>query len=914
MKHGKLIGLQTSAERLARVAVAAYDAATAPQTAPSGSISLDNADGTRTIIGPQAGSGDGAPSGQAIATHVGDVTPPPVPTGIRAWSGDGSLHVMWDGTLSGDVPADFDHISILVDGEEAAQLSSAGSVTVGGVEAGATVSVTATAEDDACLADGTPAHNVSAPSAAVKVTIKDAVAEVRANADAHGKQIGAIQQDIAAYKASAQATYATKTEVDERTGAITRTLAADYTRTADLAATEAVRDARKAGTDAQDQLADYMESNDAAVADAKAAGTGASAALDSYKGVVSETYAEKTELTEAVNQLSSTMSSNYTAFTDYRTSNDRALSKAQSDATDAQSAIDSYKASNDKAVADAKAAGTTAQSQLNSYKSSNDQAVAAARKAGTDAQANLDSYRGTTDQRLTELQNVADNAIESWYLKGAPTTSNAPAKDWTTDALRRQHAGDLYMDTETGYSYRWSGTAWVQVKDSDVTKALKEIESVKTTYATKSELTATDTELSGRVSDALTTAKSYTDSSVEQEVTARNAAIKAQADSISLDVSRTYTKSETFSAYQSDADGRIATANANASTAVSTAKTAASDAATAKTNASSAVSTANAAKSTAQTASANASNAVNTANSANSKSDSAVSTANSAKSTAASASSTANAAKSTVDSMKLGGRNLLKGTSMDSKAVTTPTTASTTWGSGFAFPSDAAHCAVIPYGAEYRCSVDVLLPVDGRIVVDMNNYAKSGTGWTGNDNDNTNKRTSNAFNVKANVWTRLSWGSENTSDANTGKQTIYINDYVGLLPQSAAVTWHYRGLKVELGNKATDWTPAPEDTDSAVADAKKAGTDAQSSADRAQGTADDAWARTLRVQVESKPADAAGDTSTLTATVWRGGELLSDEAVARMGLLAWYVGGSRVAMGYTYTCAAGETVECRLEA
>ena len=112
---------------------------------------------------------------------------------------------------------------------------------------------------------------------------------------------------------------------DERTGAITRTLAADYTRTADLAATEAVKDAKSAGTAAQSQLAGYMESNDAAVADAKAAGTGASAALDSYKGVVTETYAEKTELTEAVNQLSSTMSSNYSAFTDYRTSNDQAL-------------------------------------------------------------------------------------------------------------------------------------------------------------------------------------------------------------------------------------------------------------------------------------------------------------------------------------------------------------------------------------------------------------------------------------------------------------------------------------------------------------------------------------------------------------------------------------------------------------
>ena len=765
--HRKAVALMDPIEAVARLAARAGERAEAAQTRASGSASFDNADGTKTIIGPQAGSGEGAPSGQAIATHVGDTTPPPVPTGITAWSGDGSLHVMWDGTLSGDVPADFDHISILVDGREVAQLSSAGSVTVGGVEAGATVSVTATAEDDACLADGTPAHNVSAPSAAVKVTIKDAVAEVRADADAHGEQIDAVKQDIAAYKASAQVTYATKTEVDERTGAITRTLAADYTRTADLAATEAVKDAKKAGTDAQGQLADYMESNDAAVADAKAAGTGASAALDSYKGVVTETYAEKTELTEAVNQLSSTMTSNYSAFTDYRQSNDAALSKAQSDATDAQSAIDSYKASNDRAVADAKAAGTTAQDQLGAYKSSNDAAVAAARKAGTDAQSQLGSYKAATDQRLTELQNVADNAIESFYLKGAPSTSNAPAKDWTTDALKKQHAGDLYMDTDTGYSYRWSGSAWVQVKDSDVTKALREIAGIKTDYATKSELSATDTELSGRVSDALTTAKSYTDSSVEQEVTARNAAIKAQADSISLDVSRTYTKSETFSAYQTDADGRIATANANASTAVSTAKTAASDAATAKTNASSAVSTANTASGTASKASTDAAAAVKTANAASSTAGSAVSTANGAVSTANAASSTAQTAKSTADTAK---------STADS--------------------------------------------------------AKAAAG-----------------------------SAQSTADA-----------------------------------------------------AKSAAATAQSSADAAQSTADDAWARTLRVEVMSAPADAAGDTSTLTATVWRGGELLSDEAVAKMGLLAWYVGGSRVATGGTYTCAAGTAAECRVEA
>lgn len=84
--------------------------------------------------------------------------------------------------------------------------------------------------------------------------------------------------------------------------------------------------------------------------------------------------------------------------------------------------------------------------------------------------------------------------------------------------------------------------------------------------------------------------------------------------------------------------------------------------------------------------------------------------------------------------------------------------------------------------------------------------------------------------------------------------------------------------------------------------------------DAAQGTADDAWSRTLRVQISSSPADATGDTSALTATVWRGGQQLTEQEVAMMGLVAWYVGGSRVATGGTYTCAAGTAAECRLEA
>lgn len=714
-----------------------------------GKLEFENSDGSKTII-------QGGTDSTANMIHVLDTTPPGAPTGISAWSENGYLYVSWDGTLDGGIPSDFDHVNILVDGIPRAQMKNSGTVIFADIAVGLTVAVTATAEDDACLSDGTPAHNVSNPCTGIAVTIRDTLKETKATAGKHESQIDAIQKDIADYKKSATATYATKTEVDDKTGAITKTLTADYTKTADLGSTSAVKDAKKAGTDAQ-------------------------SALDTYKANVSETYAEKTELKQQVNLLKSTMTSNYTSFTDYRETNDTALSKAQSDATNAQSTIDSYKTSNDKAVADAKSAGTTAQNQLAGYKASNDAAVAAAKKAGTDAQANLDSYKGATDQRLDELKNIADNAIETFYLKGAPTTSNEPASTWTTDTLRKQHAGDLYMDTDTGYSYRWSGTEWVQVKDSDVTKALREIAGIKIDYATKSELTATDKELSGKVSDSLTTAKAYTDSSIEQEATARNAAIKAQADSISLEVSKTYTRSDTFAAYQSDADGRIATANSNASTAKSTAQTAASDAAKAKTNASTAVDTANAAKTTAQTASTSASNALSTANGAST-------TANAAKSAAASATSTANTAKSTAQTAK-------------STADTAKSTA------------DSAKTAA------------------------------------GNAQTTANTAVTNAARAQS------------TADAASGTAKA-----------------------------------------------------AKSTADTAKSTADDAWARTLRIEVMSAPKDAAGDTSLLTAYAYRGGELLSDEAVAKMGLLAWYVGGKRVATGSTYACAAGTAAECRLEA
>lgn len=178
MQHRKLDRLMTPVERIARVAAAGLTSATSSVTKPSGAKSYDNADGTRTIIGNVA-NGESSPS-YTMATHVGDITAPGTPTGVTASSKSGVVVVEWDGTLTGGVPDDFCCVRVYLDGSELGILTGAGSVSSASLEGGTTHSVTATAEDDACLPDGTPAHNVSAPTAAISVTVSEGVESVAA--------------------------------------------------------------------------------------------------------------------------------------------------------------------------------------------------------------------------------------------------------------------------------------------------------------------------------------------------------------------------------------------------------------------------------------------------------------------------------------------------------------------------------------------------------------------------------------------------------------------------------------------------------------------------------------------------------------------------------------------------------------
>lgn len=317
-------------------------------------------------------------------------------------------------------------------------------------------------------------------------------------------------------------------------------------------------------------------------------------------------------------------------------------------------------------------------------------------KTYTDAQLKVsaDSITSTvsktyaTKTSVDTLQNIADNAIESWYLVGVPSGTNKPASDWTTDTLKKQHVGDMYYDKDTGYSYRWlqEGTAykWVQIKDNDITNAnvvaneakstAKSAESTANTAKTTADnasatASAASTTANGaaKAAEAAQTAADAVTKNLSDNYTTTvgmNSKIEQTANSIKQTVSETYqvkgdyqpagdyaTKNEMTTAIEQSASSisltvsktyatktDLSTTNSN----VTKAQNAADEA---KKSASSAQSTANTAQSTANTASANASNAVDTATTAKDTADAASKTATTAK-------ATANTAKSTADSVK----------------------------------------------------------------------------------------------------------------------------------------------------------------------------------------------------------------------------------------------------------------------
>lgn len=181
--------------------------------------------------------------------------------------------------------------------------------------------------------------------------------------------------------------------------------------------------------------------------------------------------------------------------------------------------------------------------------------------------------------------------------------------------------------------------------------------------------------------------------------------------------------------------------------------------------------------------------------------------------------------------LEIGGRNLVRlgglsgnGATSFSYDKTTDTytivspVVSTVWGTGAAVKYDDNHKVLIPYGKTYILSFEVKVPQALSINIDINNYAVSGSSWAGNDNDDGSTRGQSSYSIPANTWTKVWVRWANTNTKNTNKVDLYDNSSIGLVTKdcTSAVTWQIRHVKGELGNKPTDWTPAPEDVNGKI--------------------------------------------------------------------------------------------------
>lgn len=95
---------------------------------------------------------------------------------------------------------------------------------------------------------------------------------------------------------------------------------------------------------------------------------------------------------------------------------------------------------------------------------------------------------------ITDLQKIADGAIETWFFPYSPSPGKEPTVNWETDEEKYNHIGDLFYNTETGKAYRWmyepdsNGNlvySWGPIIDTDIEAALKIASQAKDTADSK---------------------------------------------------------------------------------------------------------------------------------------------------------------------------------------------------------------------------------------------------------------------------------------------------------------------------------------------------------------------------------------------------------------------------------------------
>lgn len=618
--------------------------------------------------------------------------------------------------------------------------------------------------------------------------------------------------------------------------------------------------AKKAAADAQEK-AENVESN-----------------LESANAVIEQHSNKLGELDTKVSNAVTNANSALTASTEAKQTATEASTTANTAYKDSQTAI----TNSTKATQTATEAKTTAESAVATANDSLKQSSSAVQTANriqntltTDYQTKADSdLLYATKSSLTEtsesikmevsatyatkstveaLQNVADNAIESWRGSGVPTSENKPASDWTTAEEKKRHSGDLYYDKDTGKAYRWGSDdgviySWVLNQDTDITKALQDASNAQNAANAAQSTANSAVTAAGNAQKSADGAQSTADSAKTAATNAQNTAdaVQTDVDQLKIDIPNTYATKASLETTAESITAQVESVSTTANSAVTAASkaqqtadainvnltknyqtkenadntyaTKASLSATseslttsitkAQQTADGAVNAASNAQQTADAININLTKNYQTTKDADDKYATQSSLSATADSITASVSktySTKTELTSAIDGISVGGRNLARKTSNDWSEWITPkanaTNIVTNSGSTIYFPSE------INVGDEYyiQCEIefDNVTPSDGKRSYICLQGSVDGK-WEAN---------------KFNPWFHYIYDIENGIIKISKKVTSKVKPtppevYAACMfrvDNWATGRYRWRRIKVELGNKPTDWSPAPED-------------------------------------------------------------------------------------------------------
>lgn len=95
-------------------------------------------------------------------------------------------------------------------------------------------------------------------------------------------------------------------------------------------------------------------------------------------------------------------------------------------------------------------------------------------------------------QTTSDIENIYDQLdgnITSWFYDYDPTLNNEPAVNWTTDALKEEHLGDLFYNNDEGTAFRFiidnNVYQWKQLTDDAAARALAIANSAQDTADSK---------------------------------------------------------------------------------------------------------------------------------------------------------------------------------------------------------------------------------------------------------------------------------------------------------------------------------------------------------------------------------------------------------------------------------------------